>query len=202
MDEQLENALREAIAFLNAQGYRYAVVGGIANQIWGEARFTYDVDLKVQVPAMDYPTVRAAIRSAFPEPARPHAPPNPLIVAVKIGQVIVDFLLALPGYEEQIITRAVRCDLGRLQVWICAPEDLIIQKAIAGRAKDWQDIEGILIEQRGRLDLAYLEDWLTQFAELLDQPEILTQYRVLQARIAAVSRGNNHQEETDETANL
>ena len=184
VDEQLENALREAIAFLNAQGYRYAVVGGIANQIWGEARFTYNVDLKVQVPAMDYPTVRAAIRSAFPEPARPHAPPNPLIVAVKIGQV------------------AVRCDLGRLQVWICAPEDLIIQKAIAGRAKDWQDIEGILIEQRGRLDLAYLEDWLTQFAELLDQPEILTQYRVLQARIAAVSRGNNHQEETDETANL
>jgi len=139
---------------------------------------------QLQVPAMDYPTVRAAIRSAFPEPARPHAPPNPLIVAVKIGQV------------------AVRCDLGRLQVWICAPEDLIIQKAIAGRAKDWQDIEGILIEQRGRLDLAYLEDWLTQFAELLDQPEILTQYRVLQARIAAVSRGNNHQEETDETANL
>ena len=84
VDEQLENALREAIAFLNAQGYRYAVVGGIANQIWGEARFTYDVDLKVQVPAVDYPTVRAAIRSAFPEPARPHAPPNPLIVAVKI----------------------------------------------------------------------------------------------------------------------
>jgi len=186
VDERLENALHEAIAFLEAREYRYAVIGGIANQIWGEARFTYDIDLKVQVPAMDYPAVRAAIRSAFPEPGRPHAPPNPLIVAVKIGEVIVDFLLALPGYEEQIITRAVRCDLGRLQVWVCAAEDLIIQKAIAGRAKDWQDIEGVLIEQRGRLDLAYLEDWLTQFAGLLDQPEILTQYRVLQARIAAV----------------
>jgi hypothetical protein len=57
---------------------------------------------------------------------------------------------------------------------------------VAGRAKDWQDIEGILIEQRGQLDLDYLEDWLSQFAEVLEQPEILAQYRDIQERIAAV----------------
>lgn len=53
-----------------------------------------------------------------------------------------------------------------------------------GRGRDWQDIEGILIEQRGQLDLAYVEDWLTQFAELLERPEILSQYEEIRAHIA------------------
>ena len=57
---------------------------------------------------------------------------------------------------------------------------------MAGRAKDWQDIEGILIEQRGQLDLGYLENWLSQFAEVLEQPEVVAQYRDIQEHIAAV----------------
>lgn len=185
MERQLEPALREAIAFLEAHGYRYAIIGGIAVTVWGIIRATRDVDLKVLVPDIDYAAVRAAIRAAFPELGRPHAPDNPLIVSVNIEGTVVDFLLALPGYEEQIVTRAVRCDLGDLQAWVCAPEDLVIQKAVAGRAKDWQDIEGILIEQYGHLNLEYLEDWLSQFAELLGQPEILSQYQAIQSRIAA-----------------
>ena len=182
----LDLALGQAITFLETQGYRYAVIGGIANQLWGEERFTRDVDLKVIVPDLDYAAVRAAIRAAFPEPGRPHAPDNPFVVSVNIKGVIVGFLLALPGYEEQIVTRAARRNLGDLQVWVCAPEDLVIQKAIAGRAKDWQDIEGVLIEQYGHLDIAYVANWLTQFAELLEQPEILTRYRGIKNRITAV----------------
>jgi predicted nucleotidyltransferase len=186
VERQLEPPLREALHFLEAHGYRYAVIGGIAVTTWGIIRATRDVDLKVLVPDLDYAAVRAAIRAAFPEPGRPHAPDNPLIVSVNIEGVVVDFLLALPGYEEQIVTRAMCCNLGDLQVWVCAPEDLVIQKAIAGRARDWQDIEGVLIEQHGRLDLVYLEDWLAQFAELLEQPEILARYRDIQIHIAAV----------------
>ena len=186
VERQLESPLREALRFLEAHGYGYAVIGGITVTVWGIIRATRDVDLKVLVPDIDYAAVRAAIRAAFPEQGRPHAPDNPLIVSVNIAGIVVAFLLALPGYEEQIITRAVRCDLGGLQAWVCAPEDLIIQKAVASRAKDWQDIEGVLIEQYDHLDLDYLEDWLSQFAELLEQPEILTRYRDIQIHIAAI----------------
>lgn len=186
MEPQLESPLREAIAFLEAHGYRYAIIGGIAVTAWGTIRATRDVDLKVLVPDLDYAAVRDAIRAAFPEPGRPHLPRNPLVMAVNTEGIVVGFLFALPGYEEQIITRAVQCDLGDWRVWVCAPEDLVIQKAVAGRPRDWEDIEGVLIEQHGRLDLAYLEDWLSQFAELLEQPEILSQYRTIQDRIAAV----------------
>lgn len=69
---------------------------------WGIVRATYDVDIKVLVPDTDYTAARAALRAAFPAPAREHAPDNPLIVAVAIDDVIANFLLALPGYEELI----------------------------------------------------------------------------------------------------
>lgn len=179
MNNPLDEALREASAFLETAGYPYAVIGGLATQLWGESRFTYDVDIKVLAQNTDYATLRAAIQQAFPEPGRPLVPTNPLIVSVKIGNLVVDFLLTIPGYEEQMIRRAVRMPLGELLLPVCTPEDLIIQKAIAGRPKDWQDIEGIVIEQRDRLDQDYLQNWLSQFAEVLEQPHILDKYHQL-----------------------
>jgi hypothetical protein len=53
---------------------------------------------------------------------------------------------------------------------------LIIQKVIAGRSKDWSDVEALLVEQRGKLDERYIEDWLIQFAQALEKPEIIDQY--------------------------
>lgn len=187
MEKKLEASLHAAISFLEEHGYRYAVIGGLAMAEWGFLRFTQDVDIKVLVPDTDYPAVRAALRAAFPERARPHVPENPFIVAVVIQDVIVDFLLTLPGYEEQIIERAVRRELGDWSAWICSAEDLIIQKVYAGRAKDWVDVEELLIEQRGKLDEAYIKNWLTQFAEALEKPELLTHYQALLKKIKDVS---------------
>ena len=115
-----------------------------------------------------------------------HIKQNPFIVAVEIDGVIVDFLLALPGYEENIVTRAVQRDLGGWQAWVCSAEDLIIQKAVAGRGKDWLDIEALLIEQHGKLDQAYIGDWLSQFAEALEMPELLANYRDLLGKVEAL----------------
>lgn len=98
-----------------------------------------------------------------------------------------DLLVSL---EELIVTRAVQRDLAQVPVWICSAEDLVIQKAVAGRGKDWQDIEGILIEQQGRLDLDYVEGWLAQFADALEQPDIVTQYQAIQAHIATVAESD------------
>lgn len=185
LEKQLEKPLRAAIAFLEEQGYRYALIGGIAVSQWGFARATQDVDIKVLVPNTDFAGVRAAILAKFPERARQHAPHNPFIVAVTIDKVIVDFLLALPGYEELIITRAVRRKLGDFWAKICSSEDLIIQKVTAGRSKDWMDVEALLLRQHGKLDESYIMNWLSQFAEALDKPEMLTEYQHLVAKIKA-----------------
>jgi len=186
VQDHLKTPLREAIAFLETHSYRYAVIGGIAASQWGLLRFTYDVDIKVLVPDTEYPAVRAALRAAFPDRAREHVPENPFIVAVSIEGVIVDFLLTLPGYEELIVQRAVRRDLHGFSAWICSAEDLVIQKVVAGRGKDWPDVESLLIAQRGKLDEAYIADWLSQFAEALEKPEILTEYQRLLAQTKAL----------------
>lgn len=186
MEEHLKPALQKAVQTLEERGYRYAVIGGIALSQWGVARYTHDVDLKVLVPNLDFDSVRADLRAAFPVRAREHVPEIPFIVAVNIDGIIVDFLLTLPGYEEQIIERAVQRDLGGWSVWICSAEDLIIQKVVAGRSKDWPDVEALLIEQYGRLDQAYIQDWLEQFAEALENPELLKQYQRLVERVEAL----------------
>lgn len=176
MVDQLDQSLHFAVTFLESNGYRYAIIGGIALTYWGVVRTTYDVDIKVLVPGMDYASIRSALRTAFPNPARQEGPQNPLIVSARIQDVVVDFLLALPGYEETIVERAVRGSLGEWSAWICSVEDLIIQKVVAGRSKDWPDVEALLATRRSDLDLHYIEDWLGQFAEALEKPELLSEY--------------------------
>ncbi len=188
MQKQLNVSLHTVVSFLQEHGYRYAIIGGIALAQWSVVRATYDVDLKVLVPNYDYAAVRTALQSAFPQQARTQLPPNSLIVAVLVDDIVVDFLLALPGYEELIIERAVQRDMGGWQAWICSAEDLIIQKAVAGREKDWLDIESLLGVQSRRLDDTYIEEWLTQFSEALENPEISAHYQRLRHRVKATQK--------------
>jgi predicted nucleotidyltransferase len=179
VEKQLEASVRAAITFLENHNFRYAIIGGIALAQWNVIRATYDIDIKVLVPNNNYASIRTTLQTAFPHRARLQGPENPLIVAVTINNIVVDFLLALPGYEELIIERAIQRDLDGWSAWICSAEDLIIQKVVAGRGKDWLDVEALLIEQRGKLEEIYIEDWLTQFAEVLEKPEMLAEYHRL-----------------------
>jgi predicted nucleotidyltransferase len=182
VEKRLEGPLRAAIRFLEERGFEYAIIGGVALPFWGLVRATRDVDIKVLVVDTDYDSVRAALRAAFPQRARQRAPENPLIVSVIIEGITVDFLLTLPGYEELIVRRAVQRDLDGWTASICSAEDLIIQKVVAGRRKDWLDVENVLLVQRGQLDEKYIEEWLGQFAEVLEAPEILAEYKRLLAQ--------------------
>ena len=104
-------------------------------------------------------------------------PENPFIISVLIEDVVVDFLLTIPGYEELIIKRSIQIDIRGKQIRICSAEDLVIQKVIAGRVKDWDDVKALLIEQKNRLDENYVVDWLKQFADVLENPDIFTKYK-------------------------
>ena len=46
-------------------------------------------------------------------------------------------------------------------------------KAFAARAKDWLDVEGIIIRQAGKLDWTYIRDQLQPLAELKEAPGIM-----------------------------
>jgi hypothetical protein len=79
VEKDLEEPLRTGVTFLEKQGYRYAVIGGLALAKWGVVRTTQDVDIKVLVPDMEYSAVRAALKTAFPDEGRPGIPANLLV---------------------------------------------------------------------------------------------------------------------------
>lgn len=182
MEKKILDALEAAISFLQEYNYRYVVVGGLANAAWGTIRATRDVDIKVFIEDGRYEEFAEIAYKRFAPRQLPVA--SPLIVSVlATNSVGVDFLLSIPGYETTIFERAVQHKLNHLKIWICSPEDLIIQKAIANRDQDWLDIKGILIEQMDVLDYAYIQNWLSQFAEALENPDLIQRYSELRKEL-------------------
>jgi len=161
--------------FLTSLGIPYAIIGGIAVQFWGEPRLTKDVDLTIAVP-LDEPerVIRAIVerfRSRRPDPLE-FARRARVVLIWASNDCPVDISLALPGYEDEVMRRAVNYEIERGKtVRLCSAEDLIIHKAVAGRPQDVADIEGVVYRQQDALDASYIRSWLREFAALLEQPE-------------------------------
>ena len=163
--------------FLEQHNITYAIIGGIAVHTWGDQRFTQDVDLTVAAPLEEgsEPLVQL-ITAHFPSRAdNPFelARHSRMILVTASNDVDVDISLALPGYEDEVFNRAVSHELetGK-KIRLCSPEDLIIHKAVAGRPQDLIDIQGIIYRQRDKLELSHIRKWLSQFANILGNPEI------------------------------
>jgi len=143
---------------------------------WGEPRFTQDVDVTAMFP-LEEPLPLLQELAAHFAPRLPDAVDfarrqRVLLVRASNG-VSLDISLGLPGYEEEVMARAVNWELesGKI-VRLCSAEDLIIHKAVAGRPQDLRDIEGIIYRQGTALDTAIVRRWLSAFAEVLEQPEL------------------------------
>ncbi len=172
-----EQAAWEVHQFLRDLGLDYAIIGGMAVQIWGDPRLTRDVDLTAAVP-LDQPSQLfiQQVLDRFParlEDALEFAQRSRVILVQASNGCPIDIGLGLPGYEDEVMRRAVEIEIAPGQaVRFCSAEDLIIHKAIAGRPQDVRDIEGIVYRQRDALDVAYIRPWLQTFADLLADPQV------------------------------
>jgi len=171
-----EEAAWELHLFLGDLGAPYAIIGGVAVQHWGDPRFTQDVDLTVVAPPEGSAKLTQQILERFsariPDAAA-FARRNRVILVRASNGCPVDISLGVPGYEESVMLRVVdyEMDPGR-SIRICSAEDLVIHKAVAGRPQDIRDIEGIVYRQRDALDVSYIRRWLSDFADVLADPEV------------------------------
>ena len=185
MQRQLD-ALHQVTEFLDQHGIPHLVIGGIANAVWGRPRATQDADFKVLIGERSISEFVALVGTRFK-----FRVPNPVTFAKQTyvvpiyarNQIPVDLGLGFLPYEEQAVQRAVLIEYLGVTFPTCTAEDLIIHKAISERQKDWDDIEGVLLRQGDQLDQAYIVGWLTQFAEVLERPELLQRYHNLQSMI-------------------
>ena len=174
-------SMQRVIDFLNEHNIPYMLIGGLTISVWGEMRLTHDVDFKVAIdmPLADF---RKLVLEQFP--GRPtNIPPNKLSPYVihfwASPDVAADILVSIFDYEKEAIKRAVNAEILGIPVRVCTAEDFIIHKIVANRGKDWGDVEGIIMRQRGKLDLKYIRHWLKQFTEALETPELITRFEEL-----------------------
>jgi len=66
--------------------------------------------------------------------------------------------------------------LGRLR--LISAEDLIIHKCVAGRPRDVEDVEGILVRQKLQVDVHRIRFWLNAFREIIDTHDPLSLFEL------------------------
>ncbi len=164
-------------AALAGAGCRWYVFGAQAVIIWGRPRLTTDVDVTVEIASGGTESLVATLTSAgF------HRTEDFSDEFVRVTRVLpfshattgmaLDVVLAGPGLEEQFLDRVQVVDIAGVSVPVISPEDLIVTKALAGRAKDLEDIRGVLLARGTALDLNYIRHTLTMLEEALGQSDL------------------------------
>lgn len=155
----LYDAAREIQRFIQANGWRFCIIGGLAVVRWGQPRATQDVDISLLTGfgvEADYVDL---LLSRFPgrlTDARQFALANRVLLCRATNGVALDIALAGFPYEEQVIARASGYSFAAgITLVTASAEDVVVLKAFAGRDQDWSDIRGIL-ERQARLDWTYI----------------------------------------------
>jgi len=179
----LFQAAREVGDFMEARGWQYCIIGGIAVMRWGEPRTTQDVDITLLTGFGEEETFVDALLAAFRgrvADARTQALKNRVLLLTASNGVGVDVALAGFPFEEEILRRATAFEFDEgCRLITCSAEDLVVAKAFADRPKDWLDVEGVLIRQGKRLDLKSVFRHLAPLCELKEAPEIVVRLRKL-----------------------
>jgi len=137
----------------------FCFIGGLANLQWGEPRLTQDLDLTVLAGWGDEERIiDVLLESISPRfaDAREFALNNRVLLLETGDGIPIDLALGALPFEEEAVNRSRNINVGGIALRLCSAEDLIVMKAFANRARDWSDIDGILIRQGANLDALYI----------------------------------------------
>lgn len=176
----LEFQLKQLVKLMKDVRLNYAVLGGVAVSIYGEPRLTFDIDINVMLDnkKLDGFLNKAKRYGFLPLPSN-------IKKFIKITGVIpmkfsknkvtgkCDFIIAQNILEYTGIKRARYKKIYSIKVKLISPEDLVLHKITSERPRDLEDVQGILIRQRDKLDIKYITYWLKKIAGANRKPELL-----------------------------
>lgn len=154
---------RSVAAFLDGlfgEDGRWSVVGGHAANVYRrESRFTMDVDLLVALGTQSMSDVAAAF-VAHHWTVKSIVPEGWLLRVAHAEFGHMDVIASETPYQEEALRRSRVVELGQgRSAHVLSPEDVIVHKLIADRAKDDADIEDILRADVS-LEWDYLDKWI------------------------------------------
>ncbi len=94
-----------------------------------------------------------------------------LLVRHEPSDVDIDVVFTALPFEDEVIARVRFIKIRNVRIPLATPEDLIIMKAVAGRARDIADIEA-LVTANPTLDRHRVRRWVREFSRALGRPQI------------------------------
>ncbi len=182
LDKSLEpfRATIEALhRLLEKHDDRGVIIGGIAVGLLGKPRYTADVDAMFLLSTQDIPQFLESARAENIIPRVQNVEEFARKTRVLLLKHIptnteIDISLGVLLFEEEMVERGSIKSFANLSARLPTPEDLIIMKAIAHRPKDLEDIRTI-VDNNPNLDIARIEKWVRDFAEVMETPDLWKQ---------------------------
>ena len=154
-----------AIDTAEAGACPYMLYGGLAAALWGEPRYTEDVDLVLFIPERKaFVFLREAAKRGF------HVDEDLAIQQLQVsgwarlpfGEAKspwhLDLTLGDTPFDKSALSRRKTVTLFDRPVWVAAPEDLLIYKLVSARDRDLMDVRA-LVKRQKTLDLPYVRKW-------------------------------------------
>jgi hypothetical protein len=193
-DRLLEAALDALGRALTESKAPWMIIGGIAIIARGVRRFTTDIDAAVRGDAVRPEVLleifaRNGIQPRIPD-ALPFARANlVLLLRHESTGVDLDVSFAWSAFEHDALDACTLADFGRVQAPMCTAEDLVVFKAIAGRARDIEDAEALL-GLYPAIDLKRVRRRVKELSILAEAPELMENFEVILSRQRAAPRAH------------
>jgi hypothetical protein len=158
----------------------YYVGGSLASSLWGEPRYSEDLDLVIMLLPDRVPELIAALMPQFyiSEVAIADAVSGRCssfnAISLASAEKIDLFVSQSDAFSLSKLDRRISFELPTGdRLWVYSPEDIILQKLVWGHGdrseKQWRDVLGVIKVQQSKLDFNYLRQW----ANTLDIVEYL-----------------------------
>jgi len=147
-------------------GIDYALMGGMALQVWGRIRVTKDIDIVISITDEKKEELLSILRK----------PPFKIRNAFKkIGDAIlifstfedkesgfpinIDIFIAQTPFQKETLKRALEIEVLGRRLKVIRVEDLILYKLLSARPIDRVDAEVLIKENIKDIDKRYLRFW-------------------------------------------
>jgi predicted nucleotidyltransferase len=166
---KFEISLRNLDLYFSENSVEYVIIGGIAVIVYGEQRTTRDIDATILCELEDLDSFHKLMVKRFTPAFKgtlDYFKRNFILpVDDPDTDLRIDIAAGLTEFDKNVIKRKIKRKYGKVEIFVCSLEDLIIYKLFAGRDQDVSDVKSLIVKNN-KIDKKYLSETAEKFREL------------------------------------